>query len=119
MVELSKTFTFDAAHYLSKAGSEHKCSKMHGHTWKVEIVVAGEIDSEKGWFMDYAEISKAWQPLQELLDHSVLNEIEGLSNPTSERLAMWLWEKLKDKLNGLSAISVYETPTAKCTYRGK
>ncbi len=117
-VELSKTFKFDAAHYLPYVSDDHKCKNLHGHSWKVEITVRGEVDREKGWFMDFMDIKEAWQPVYEILDHSTLNEIEGLENPTSETLAVWLWDKLSYKLPGLSAITINETDTSKCVYTG-
>ena len=116
---LTKTFRFEAAHFLPEAGADHKCVNMHGHSWKVEITVRGKIDAEKGWFMDYSDIKSAWRKLENLLDHSVLNEIEGLENPTSELLAVWIWDKLVGKLSGLHAITIFETETSKCTFFGK
>ena len=118
-VKLTKIFTFEAAHRLPCAGDEHKCSKTHGHSYKVEITVKGEIDSEKGWFMDYSDIKSAWKPIGEILDHCMLNDLEGLSNPTSELLAVWIWHKLEDKLPGLHAVTIHETATSRCTYKGE
>lgn len=69
--------------------------------------------------MDYAEISQAFKPLWEQLDHHYLNEIEGLENPTSERVALWIWARLRSSLPLLKEVVVAETCTARCVYRGE
>ena len=117
-MELRKTFQFEAAHLLPKLPEAHKCRRLHGHSFQVEVVVAGDCDPELGWVMDYAEISKAFKPLWEQLDHRYLNEVSGLENPTSEVIAMWIWNHLKPSLPLLTEIVVAETCTARCVYRG-
>ena len=117
-VELRKTFQFEAAHLLPFLPEDHKCRRLHGHSFQVEIAVAGECDSRLGWLLDYADISKAFQPLWEQLDHRYLNEIQGLENPTSEVLAKWIWDRLKPKLPLLTTVTVAETCNAACTYQG-
>ncbi|HTB85593.1 MAG TPA: 6-carboxytetrahydropterin synthase QueD [Candidatus Sulfotelmatobacter sp.] len=117
-MELRKTFQFEAAHLLPHLPKEHKCRRLHGHSFSVEIVVAGECDPKLGWLMDYADISAAFKPFWEKLDHYYLNEIPGLENPTSEILAVWIWKKLKPKLPLLSEVVVAETCTARAVYRG-
>ena len=87
-MELRKTFQFEAAHLLPRLPKSHKCRRLHGHSFKVEIVVAGECDPQLGWLMDYADISSAFKPLWEKLDHRYLNEVPGLENPTSENIAV-------------------------------
>ena len=116
---LTKEFTFEAAQTLPKAPEGHKCRRMHGHSFKVEVALTGECDPKLGWLMDYAEISDAFKPLLEKLDHYYLNEIPGLENPTSENIAVWIWERLKPKLPLLSEVIVAETCTARCVYRGQ
>jgi 6-pyruvoyltetrahydropterin/6-carboxytetrahydropterin synthase len=116
-IELRKTFQFEAAHLLPHLPESHKCRRLHGHSFQVEIVVAGEIDPKLGWLIDYAEISDAFKPLFQRLDHYYLNEIEGLENPTSENIAIWIWKKLKPSLPRLSEVVVAETCTARCVYR--
>lgn len=118
-LELRKTFQFEAAHHLPRVPAGHKCRRLHGHSFQAEIAVAGECDPELGWVMDYADISEAFRPLQEQLDHYYLNEIPGLENPTSENLAVWIWRRLKPRLPGLSEVMVAETCTARCVYRGE
>jgi 6-pyruvoyltetrahydropterin/6-carboxytetrahydropterin synthase len=117
-IELRKTFQFEAAHLLPNLPASHKCRRLHGHSFVVEIGVAGEIDPKLGWLIDYAEISDAFKPLLERLDHYYLNEIPGLENPTSENIAIWIWRDLKPRLALLTEVVVAETCTAKCVYRG-
>jgi 6-pyruvoyltetrahydropterin/6-carboxytetrahydropterin synthase len=118
-VRLTKDFTFEAAQTLPNVPPGHKCNRMHGHSFKVEISVEGETDLSTGWFYDHAAISRAMNPLLELLDHGYLNEIPGLENPTIENMCRWLWERLEPLLPGLAEIVLHETPSARCSYRGK
>ena len=115
---LTKDFTFEAAQTLPCAPEGHKCRQMHGHSFKVEVSVEGEVDKATGWFYDHAQISQAMRPLLEDLDHGYLNEIPGLSNPTIENMAAWFWERLAPQCPGLCEIVIHETPTARCSYRG-
>jgi 6-pyruvoyltetrahydropterin/6-carboxytetrahydropterin synthase len=118
-MELRKTFQFEEAHLLPKLPKSHKCRRLHGHSFQVEIVVAGPCDPELGWVMDYADVSAAFRPLWQRLDHRYLNDIAGLENPTSEQIAAWLWKRLKRKLPSLTEVVVAETCTARCVYRGQ
>jgi len=118
-IELRKTFQFEAAHLLPHPPKSHKCRRLHGHSFTTEVAVAGEVDPKLGWLMDYADISAAFQPIWEELDHRYLNEIPGLENPTSENLAVWIWQKLKPQLPMLIEVAVAETCTARCVYRGQ
>ena len=118
-VELSRDYRFEAAHRLPMVPADHKCARMHGHSFLVEVTVAGEVDERTGWLLDFAEITAVVEPLlMSELDHRTLNDVPGLDNPTSERLCQWLWRRLESRLPGLSAITVHETCTARCTYRG-
>ncbi len=119
-VELSKTFRFEAAHRLPHVPADHKCRRLHGHSFAVDVMVEGEIDERLGWLVDYADITRVVEPLVlRELDHRTLNDVEGLGNPTSERLCEWLWIRLAPHLPLLAAITVHETCTARCTYRGR
>ena len=118
-VELRKTFQFEAAHKLPNVPADHKCARLHGHSFRVEVVVSGECDPRLGWLMDYADISEAFKPLLDRLDHYYLNEIPGLENPTSENLARWIWDRLKPKVPLLSEVMVAETCVSRCVYRGR
>lgn len=117
-MEIFKIFKFDAAHRLPRVDAGHRCSEIHGHCFRVEIHIAGEIDPHYGWIIDFADIDKAFGPLLDQLDHKYLNDIEGLSNPTSENIARWIWERLYIVLPQLSKIVVQEDPESGCVYRG-
>ena len=118
MMEIFKEFTFEAAHRLPNVPEGHKCARLHGHSYVVVLHVEGEVGTEDGWVRDFADLSAAFAPLRSQLDHHLLNDIGGLANPTSEILAMWLWDHLVDALPGLSQVTVKETATSGCTYRG-
>ena len=117
-VRLERSYRFEAAHFLPKVTPGHKCARMHGHSYTIEIVIEGEIDPELGWLIDFADIDEHAAPLVRLLDHQVLNEIEGLANPTSEILAGWWWQRLAPGLPQLCEVAVSETPSSRCVYRG-
>jgi 6-pyruvoyltetrahydropterin/6-carboxytetrahydropterin synthase len=117
-MEVFKTFTIEAAHSLPNVSQDHKCARLHGHSFRVDVHVAGPLDEHAGWVVDFADIKRAFQPLYEQLDHHHLNEIEGLKNPTSENLARWIWTRLAPALPGLRQILVHETCTSGCVYRG-
>jgi 6-pyruvoyltetrahydropterin/6-carboxytetrahydropterin synthase len=118
-VRLVKVFSFEAAHFLPRLPTTHKCSRIHGHHFQVDVTVQGPVDPELGWFVDYAEIARAWEPLHEALDHRILNEVEGLENPTSENLAGYIWQHLTGSLPGLCRVVVHETCQARCEYEGE
>ncbi len=117
-VELVKSFGFEAAHHLPAFPEGHKCRRMHGHSFRVDVHVAGEIPEGQHHLIDYGEIGVIIEPLRGQLDHYCLNEIEGLANPTSEMIAHWLWERMKPDLPLLSQVVVHETCTSRCVYRG-
>lgn len=117
-MEIFKSFTFEAAHRLPHVPEGHKCARLHGHSFGVEIHVAGAVDAQTGWVMDFAEIKTAFAPLYQVLDHHYLNEIPGLENPTSEEIARWIWERLKPQLPSLSRVVVRETCTTGAVFTG-
>lgn len=117
-VRLVKEFRFEAAHRLPRVPEGHKCARIHGHSFKVEVSIRGPVDPATGWFLDYEVVDGAWRPIHERLDHRYLNEIEGLENPTSEHLARWLWERLVSALPGLERVTLWETCDARCEYEG-
>src|ERR1041385_3433370 len=88
---LTKDFTFEAAQTLPNAPEGHKCRRVHGHSFKVEVSVEGEVDPTVGWIYDHANISDAMKPLLKRLDHAYLNDVEGLENPTIENMSEWFW----------------------------
>lgn len=118
-MDIFKEFIFEAAHRLPYVPDGHKCGRLHGHSFKAEIHVTGEVGKETGWIVDFADIKSAFKPLYEQLDHNYLNEIEGLENPTSENLAHWIWVRLKPMLPQLSKVVVRETCTSGCIYCGE
>ena len=117
-VRLRREFTFEAAHLLPYVPPGHKCGRLHGHSFRVEIVCEGPIDAHSGWLTDFAYIKQAFAPLHDLLDHRYLNEIDGLDNPTAENIARWIWIRLKPQLPILSQVNVAETCTGLCEFRG-
>jgi 6-pyruvoyltetrahydropterin/6-carboxytetrahydropterin synthase len=117
-MELRKSFQFEAAHLLPLLAEGHKCRRLHGHSFKVEIAIEGPLDPQLGWVMDYADLKAAFKPLWDQLDHNHLNDLPGLENPTSENIAVWIWERLKPRLPLLTEVVVAETCTARCVYRG-
>lgn len=117
--EIYREFTFEAAHRLPNVPNGHKCSRLHGHSYRVEVHVTGAVGEDTGWVQDFGDIKAAFKPLEDQLDHNYLNEVPGLENPTSEILAKWIWTRLVSVLPNLSAIQVRETCTSGCIYRGE
>ena len=118
-MEIFKKFTIEAAHRLPNLPEQHKCRRLHGHSFGIEIHVSGSLTPKEGWIMDFADVTRAFQPLYDQLDHHYLNDIPGLENPTSEILAQWIWKRLKPALPLLSKVVVRETCTAGCIYSGE
>lgn len=116
---LTKTFGFEAAHFLPSFPDGHKCRRMHGHSFRVDVLVEGEIPAGQHHLIDYGQMMQIIEPLRLRLDHYCLNEIEGLEHPTSEVLAKWLWDRLRPELPLLAGIVVHETCTSRCEYRGE
>jgi 6-pyruvoyltetrahydropterin/6-carboxytetrahydropterin synthase len=119
IVRLVHEFRFEAAHMLPRVPDGHKCRRLHGHSFKVELSLEGPVDPQTGWFIDFDDIHAAWKPLHRVLDHNYLNEVEGLENPTSEVLAAWIWNRLKPTLPALTRVTLFETADARCEYEGK
>lgn len=117
-MEIYKEFSIESAHRLPNLPADHKCSRLHGHSFHIRICVEGDINPETGWVIDFADIKAAYLPIFEQLDHRYLNDIEGLENPTSENLAKWIWDHLKPNLALLSKVIVKETCTSGCVYTG-
>jgi len=117
-MEIFKVFMIEAAHRLPTVPLGHKCGRLHGHSFRVEIRVRGRVEAESGWVMDFADIKTAFQPLFDQLDHNYLNEVQGLENPTSENLARWIWERLRHPLPNLNQVMINETCTSGCVYKG-
>lgn len=118
-VQLTKSFGFEAAHWLPTFPEGHKCRRLHGHSFRVDIVVAGDVPPQQGYLVDFGRIKQAIDPIETQLDHYLLNDIEGLENPTAENLAKWIWDRLSDELPLLHSVKVRETCTSACEYRGE
>ncbi|MDH3240614.1 MAG: 6-carboxytetrahydropterin synthase QueD [Alphaproteobacteria bacterium] len=118
-MEIFKSFTFEAAHRLPNLPEDHKCRRLHGHSFRVELHVEGPLMQPEDWVMDFADVTRAFSPIRDRLDHYFLNEIEGLENPTSEVIARWIWDRLKPELPNLCQVVLHETCTAGCIYRGE
>lgn len=117
-VRLVKQFDFEAAHFLPTFPEGHKCRRMHGHSFRVEVIVEGDVDPDAGYLIDYGVLKSAIEPVRTQLDHYLLNEIAGLENPTSEMIAAWIWQRLSPVLPLLAEIIVHETCTSRCHYLG-
>ncbi len=118
-VRLTKTFRFEAAHDLPTFPEGHKCRRLHGHSFRFDVVIAGEVDEQRGYLIDYGDIKRVVDPIVRQLDHYYLNDIAGLENSTSENLSRWLWKQIKPSLPLLAGIVVYETCTSSCEYLGE
>lgn len=122
-VRISKNFRFEAAHWLPGMPEGHKCRRLHGHSFKIEVHLVGETDPETGILIDFGDIKTVVKPYIEMLDHYCLNEVGErlgdplLCNPSSENLAQWFYEQLNDQLPGLYSVVVHETCTSRCEYR--
>ncbi len=117
-VKLAKRFSFEAAHFLPTFPEGHKCRRLHGHSFHVTVVVAGEVPEQAGYLVDYAEIRAATRPVEEALDHRLLNDVPGLENPTAEQISRWIWDRLAPSLPLLAEVTVEETCTSECSYAG-
>lgn len=117
-MEIFKEFAIEAAHWLPNVPEGHKCRRLHGHSFHIEVHAEGPLDENLGWVMDFAELKRAFRAIDDQLDHRCLNDVPGLENPTSENLARWIWDRMKPTLPGLSKIVVRETCTSGCVYRG-
>ena len=118
-MEIWKEFTFEAAHLLPNLPEGHKCRRLHGHSYRVRISIEDAVDEEMGWVRDFADLKTIFEPVRRQLDHTYLNDVEGLENPTAENIARWIWARLHPALPELSRVDVAETCTAGCTYRGE
>jgi 6-pyruvoyltetrahydropterin/6-carboxytetrahydropterin synthase len=117
-MNIYKQFTFDAAHFLPNVPQGHKCRQMHGHTYHLTVFISGPVLEEAGWVIDFSEVKAVCKPVVDHLDHSLLNEVAGLENPTAENVARWLWQQFKPKMPGLQKIELKETPTSGVIYEG-
>ena len=118
-MNIFRVFTIEAAHRLPNVPAGHKCARLHGHSFRIELHLSGAVEQHSGWVMDFADVKAAFQPIYERLDHHYLNEIDGLENPTSENLARWVWQQTKPVLPLLAKVVIHETCTSGCEYDGR
>ena len=106
-MKVGRSYRFEAAHFLPNVPEHHKCRNMHGHNYRVEVTIAGQID-ERGFVMDFCELDAIVKPLVEKLDHKVINSV--IENPTAEMIATWFKHNLgKSVPSGRLWVRVYET----------
>jgi 6-pyruvoyltetrahydropterin/6-carboxytetrahydropterin synthase len=117
-VELVREYRFEAAHFLPKVPEGHRCRRLHGHSFKIDVVVGGEASEETGFLIDFYDLDRVVQPVIDALDHRLLNEITGLDNPTSERIGRYLYDRLAPDLAGLYSVTVWETVDSRSIYYG-
>ncbi len=116
-VILTRSFRIESARSLPRLPATHPCARVHGHSFVIELELAGTVDPDLGWLIDYNDIAAAFEPLRQLLDHSLLNEVQGLANPTSEHIARWVFDRLRPTLAMLTAVTIMETPETRAIYR--
>lgn len=104
--EIEKDFQFEAAHYFGHADANDLFKKIHGHSFKGTVRIEGDAQEEKGWIRDLWKIDKIISEVIKPLDHSVLNEIDGLEQPALEQIALWIFERLDPLLPGLSCVEI-------------
>ncbi|TDR93877.1 6-carboxytetrahydropterin synthase QueD [Enterovirga rhinocerotis] len=117
-MKITQAFTFEAAHRLPNVPETHRCFRMHGHSYRIELTLEGPVDPRSGFVIDFFDVEAVFAPLLERLDHHCLNEVEGLENPTAEHIAIWIWQRVKPLLPLVSSVRVYETPQSWAEYEG-
>ena len=118
-MKITQAFTFEAAHRLPNVPPTHRCHRLHGHSYRVELRLEGPVDPSTGFVADFFNVEAAFAPLLRQLDHNCLNDVEGLENPTAEHIATWIWARVRPSLPQLAAVTVYETPHCWAEYEGR
>lgn len=119
VVEVFREFRFEAAHSLPQMPEAHKDRRVHGHSYRVRVSARGPVDERTGYVLDFATLKAEFAPIDMRLDHHYLNDVAGLENPTSEVLAVWVWNQLAGKIPGLASVEVQENSSSGCVYRGE
>jgi len=117
-MKITQAFTFEAAHRLPNVPTTHKCHRMHGHSYRVELQLKSVVDPRTGFVIDFFDVEKVFGPVLESLDHHTLNDIDGLENPTAENIAIWIWHKVKPLIDELNSVKVFETPFCWAEFEG-
>jgi 6-pyruvoyltetrahydropterin/6-carboxytetrahydropterin synthase len=118
-MKISQAFRFEAAHRLPNVPTTHPCSRLHGHSYRIEVHLEGPVDQNTGFVADFFDVERGFADILGALDHRCLNDVEGLENPTAENIAVWIWDRLKRAIPQLSAVRVYETPECWAEYDGR
>ncbi|MBV8686680.1 MAG: 6-carboxytetrahydropterin synthase [Alphaproteobacteria bacterium] len=119
MFELARQFRFEAAHTLRREVEAEASRRIHGHSYRAEVVVRGEPDPATGMVLDLGLFERALSGVHDALDHRFLDEVDGLGPATLENLAAWIWRRLGPDLPGLSRVTVHRDSTGdSCAYRG-
>jgi 6-pyruvoyltetrahydropterin/6-carboxytetrahydropterin synthase len=118
-MKISQAFKFEAAHRLPNVPPSHRCSRLHGHSYRVEVQLDGPVDPVTGFVVDFFDLEESFTNIMDALDHRCLNEVDGLENPTAENIAVWIWERLESKFRQISSVRVYETTECWVEYDGR
>lgn len=118
-MDIFHVFHLESARRLPHLPESHPCARVHGHSFRVEVHLRGPLEPRLGWVLDFADLEQAWAPIKAALDHRFLNDVAGLENPTSERLAIWIWDRLKPGLPGLAKLVIQESAHSGCIYTGE
>ena len=114
-----KKFNIESARSIPNLPKTHPCHHIHGHSFKIIISVKGPVNKQNGFVVDFQDIDDAFSSFKKELDHSYLNDIEGLQNPTSENICIWIWDKIQSSLPNIYKIEIKETDSTGCIYKGK
>jgi 6-pyruvoyltetrahydropterin/6-carboxytetrahydropterin synthase len=109
LMRVTQCFTFEAAHRLPNVPDTHRCKRMHGHGYRVELTFEGAIDLESGFVVDFLDIEAVFASILDQLDHRTLNEVAGLENPTAENIAIWVFDRVRPLIPSLCGVRLYET----------
>lgn len=109
-------FSFESARKLTKVPEGHICRRLHGNSFRLRVAVSGPLRDE-GWVIDFANIAAVVEPVLAQIDHCLLNDVDGLENPTTEAILAWIWEQVSPNLPGLVELWLFETDTTGCVYR--
>lgn len=114
-MKIGRTYHFESAHHLPLVEDGHKCKRLHGHNYRMDVVVVGDFDS-RGFIIDFWDLDKIVQPLIDLVDHRLLNDVSGLENPTAERIAQWFFNRISTAHQGCGLVRIWETPECWAEY---
>ena len=118
-MKIVQAFTFEAAHRLPRVPQTQRCHRIHGHSYRIELELEGDVDPASGLVVDFFDVEHVFAPLLETLDHQILNEVEGLENPTAENIAVWVWRRAAPALPLLSKVVLHETDMCRVEYDGR